>query len=154
MEIRINKYEIVFSAEAKFILHSRIQRRKTDTEQGGIVLGKLIGNKIHILKLSVPTELDSSSRMNFVRHRLSAQIVIEHEFYNSNGQITYLGEWHTHPEPIPSPSGIDIDMIKNQFSKNKIHTDFLVLLIQGLSELYIGVYSKTELSSIICQNQM
>lgn len=92
-----------------------------------------------IERLSVPTELDKASRMNFERHRLSAQIVINHEYFNSNSQVTYLEEWHTHPEDIPSPSGFDRKMIDRQFKSNIINTDFLVLIIQGRKKMYATI---------------
>lgn len=154
MEVTINEYELIFSAEPIAILDLYKQRKSNAPESGGIVLGKILENKIHILKLSVPTELDKASRMNFERHRLSAQIIINYEFFNSNGQITYLGEWHTHPEKYPSPSITDMRMIQKQFLENKIHTDFLLLLIQGLNELYIAVFDKTGLSYMSYKNEI
>jgi integrative and conjugative element protein (TIGR02256 family) len=90
----------------------------------------------------LPTELDKCSRTNFERHRLSAQIVINYEHANSHGQVTYLGEWHTHPEDYPIPSGQDMKMIKEQFAQNKIHTEFLLLLIQGRKSLFAAFINK------------
>jgi integrative and conjugative element protein (TIGR02256 family) len=125
------------------------QRNLNDHEKGGIILGKIINQSIHLCKLSVPTELDKSSRYNFERNRISAQIIINYEHFNSHGQMTYLGEWHTHPEDLPVPSDTDVKMIKEQFSKNKINTDFLILAIQGRKKLYIGVLDGTGLHSAI-----
>lgn len=91
------------------------------------------------MKLSVPTTLDKASRTNFERSKLSAQIILEYEFHNSNGQLTYLGEWHTHPESFPTPSSTDLNMLKDQFKNNKISTDFLILIIKGTKGLYVRV---------------
>lgn len=152
MNIKIGKYDLFFSAEAQHILDVHIQRGSNDPERGGIILGKLIDGKVHVLKLSVPTELDKASRMNFERHRISAQIIINYEFLNSNRQITYFGEWHTHPEDIPSPSGTDMKMIRKQFADNLINTDFLILLIQGRKSLFIGIYDKFGFNSVNVPN--
>ena len=144
MTIPIDKYKINFSGETISILQEFTQHKKKQPEAGGIILGKSDGDEIDILKLSTPTELDKASRFNFERHRLSAQIVINYEFYNSSGKITYLGEWHTHPEDFPSPSGRDIKMIGQQLKGNKIHTNFLLLVIKGRRGIYIGIYHKDQ----------
>jgi len=142
MEIKIQNYIITLSAEALSILDKHVQRHLSDPESGGIILGRIAADTIQIQRLSTPTELDKHSRMNFERHRLSAQIVVNYEYANSNGQVTYLGEWHTHPEDFPSPSPTDIKMIKQQFAQNKIHTEFLILLIQGRKTLFSALINK------------
>src|SRR5690606_19284181 len=58
---------------------------------------------------------------------------------HSNGQMVYLGEWHTHPEPFPSPSRTDLKMIEGQFKINQLRTDFLILLIKGTRGLYFRI---------------
>jgi integrative and conjugative element protein (TIGR02256 family) len=148
MEIKIDTYLLSLSAEVLHILEKYIQRKLSDPESGGIILGKIISDTIQIQRLSIPTELDKRSRMNFERHRLSAQIVTNYEYANSYGQVAYLGEWHTHPEDHPSPSGTDIKMIKQQFNQNKIHTDFLILLIQGRKSLFAAIINKD--GTLIC----
>lgn len=137
------------SAEAYIIFDRFKQTNRKDTEKGGIILGRLIDDRIHIQKLSVPSELDKSSRFNFERHRLSAQFIIDYEFVNSHGQLIYLGEWHTHPEASPTPSPQDIKMINEQFRNNKIYTNFLLLAIQGLEKLYIGVIDDAGLNGVV-----
>lgn len=147
-----------FTLDAKtFVIHEvplKTLERFSQTnsqapEAGGIVLGKIFKDRIDILKLSTPTILDKASRHNFERHKLSAQIVIDYEFYNSGGQMNYLGEWHTHPEPIPIPSGTDINMLRQQFTFNIINTDFLILIIKGTNKLYVRLISKKGICEMI-----
>ena len=147
MLIQLNHHKIYVHQEALSVMEVFTQAQKDQPEAGGIVLGKVKKDTIHVLKLSPPTELDKASRRNFERHRLSAQIVINHEFYNSHQQMTYLGEWHTHPEDFPSPSGTDKKMIAEQFRTNKFHTPFLLLFIKGLKGLYVAVFEDDELTS-------
>lgn len=137
MEIKINKYTIVIHREPLEILNSFTQNSTNAPEAGGIIIGKIIQGQINIIKLSVPTILDKSSRTNFERNKVSAQIILDYEFYNSNGQLTYLGEWHTHPEPFPVPSRTDLQMLKQQFKHNKIMTEFILLLIKGTKGIYL-----------------
>ncbi|OJW77878.1 Mov34/MPN/PAD-1 family protein [Spirosoma sp. 48-14] len=142
MEIKVGKYEIAIHVQPLSILEKFTQIERNATESGGIILGKIIDGQINILKLSVPTSLDRASRTNFERHKISAQIVIDYEYYNSNGQLIYLGEWHTHPESYPTPSGQDLSMINSQFKANYLNTDFLLLLIKGTKGLYLRIVNE------------
>ena len=142
MDIKTKKYTIVIHAEPLGILNSFAQDSAKAPEAGGIIIGKIIHDQINIIKLSVPTVLDKSSRTNFERNKVSAQIILDYEFYNSNGQLTYLGEWHTHPEPFPVPSRTDLSMLKQQFKNNTMKTDFILLLIKGTKGLYLRIMDK------------
>ena len=139
MDLKIGKYSIVIHKGPLDILERFTQNDRKAHESGGVIIGKIIDGQINVIKLSVPTRLDKSSRMNFERNRDSAQIVLDYEFYNSNGQFTYLGEWHTHPEPFPVPSNADLQMLKQQFKNNKIMTDFILLLIKGTKGIYLRI---------------
>ena len=139
MIITLDTYELLLHAGPLSILEQFTQHKRHAPEAGGIILGKLIHGQINILKLSVPTDLDRSSRMNFERNKLSAQIILDYEFHNSGGQLIYLGEWHTHPEPFPSPSSVDLHMLKHQFKDNRSNVDFLILLIKGTKGLYVRI---------------
>lgn len=139
MNFNISNYDLHLHIQPKKILEKFTQYKSTDPEAGGIILGKIIDNQINILKLSIPTSLDNSSRTNFERNKLSAQIILDYEFHNSNGQLVYLGEWHTHPESNPTPSKTDLQMLTRQFKNNCLNTDFLILLIKGIKSLYIRV---------------
>ncbi|MFI1773379.1 Mov34/MPN/PAD-1 family protein [Thalassobellus citreus] len=117
-------------------------------ERGGILLGEVSKAEIRIKKASIPTMFDSGSRFRFNRHKKSAQLFTDYEFYNSQGTIIYLGEWHTHPESIPSPSNIDIKMIATQFKKNKINESFLLMIIVGIKGIYLGYYDGKNLKQL------
>ena len=142
MNFQLGPYALVLHTQPRDILEKFTQYNRKDLEAGGILLGKIINDEINILKVSVPTSLDRASRTNFERNKVSAQIILDYEFYNSNGQLTYLGEWHTHPERYPTPSYTDLHMLKDQFKNNKLHTNFLLLVIKGTEGLYIRLLDK------------
>lgn len=148
MTIQIGKYQLELSPEVRAIFLRYRQLGSRDTEAGGIILGRLYQDRIGICRLSVPTEFDKRGRTHFERHRISGQTIIDYEFYNSSGQINYLGEWHTHPEPNPSPSQRDIRMIQEQFRLNTLNTDFVLLLIQGYSHLFVAVLDGSGMQSV------
>ncbi len=149
MRFAQENYSLVIHTDVLRVLSNFRQLQRHQTEAGGILLGKIINDEIHILKASTPTEIDKSTRTSFERHRLSAQIVIDYEFYNSSGQMTYLGEWHTHPETNPTPSFVDKKMIKQQFVDFQSTRDFVLLLIQGTETLYVGIYAGHYLNAAI-----
>jgi integrative and conjugative element protein (TIGR02256 family) len=131
-------------------LHRYKQFKPQQHEAGGILLGQIKGNHVYILRVSVPTKFDKSSRTSFVRSKIIAQIIIDYEFVNSGNRTIYLGEWHTHPEKFPSPSGTDKSMIHDQFKLNKLNEPFILLLIQGIDGFYLAKYDGSKLISIDC----
>jgi integrative and conjugative element protein (TIGR02256 family) len=148
MEITIGDLSIAFSDNVLAIMDQHKQVKFFAPEQGGILLGRVYNKKFVVEKISTSTELDKRSRYNFERHRLSAQLVINYEFFNSNGQIVYLGEWHTHPEDNPTPSPADLKMIKSQLANNKISVECLLLVIKGRKTTYVGIQTLKDLRSI------
>lgn len=140
-DFRGKRYKILISDSVINVLSSYRLEQKDNYEVGGILLGQVKGNEIYVLRLSTPNKFDNASKYGFVREKNLAQIIIDYEFINSDKKTIYLGEWHTHPEDCPHPSTIDKKMIKEQFQKNTINEPFLLLVIQGLKELYVGAYS-------------
>ena len=51
-----------------------------------------------------PRKSDRRGRYNYMPDHRTEQIEIDTQF--KNGQF-YLGDWHTHPQPIAKPSGAD-----------------------------------------------
>lgn len=148
MEIKRDKYTIKISENVLSILE-KYNQKNGKNESGGILLGSIEEDGIiYISKLSLPNPFDKSSRYSFDRDKKIAQILVEFEFHNSDGTCIYLGEWHTHPEKTPSPSHIDIKMITQQYTENKINVTFLIMIIKGTESLYIGVYDGINLIQI------
>jgi integrative and conjugative element protein (TIGR02256 family) len=78
-------------------------------EAGGVLLGRHIAasNDIVVDDLTVPMRGDRRGRYFFVREHEAHQRIIDRAWRGSGGTCTYLGEWHTHPEPVPTPSSVD-----------------------------------------------
>ncbi len=129
------------------ILNRYKQLKPQHHEAGGILLGQIKGNHVYILHVSIPTKFDRSSRTSFVRSKEIAQVIIDYEFVNSGNRTIYLGEWHTHPEKFPSPSGTDKNMILDQFKLNKLNEPFILLLILGTNGFYLAKYDGSKLIS-------
>jgi integrative and conjugative element protein (TIGR02256 family) len=76
-------------------------------EAGGVLLGYRRGEHLHVAAATVPAALDQRSRYGFVRLDPSHQARATRGWKLSGGRLDYLGDWHTHPEADPQPSGLD-----------------------------------------------
>lgn len=131
--LRIN--ENVINIMTKFI-----QNDKKKNESGGIIVGLTRDNNIYeITDISTPSKFDISTRFSFLRSRKSAQSFIDKCYKKSNNTKVYLGEWHTHPEDFPSPSGEDISSITKSFTQNELNSDTIFSIIVGIKTIYIGI---------------
>ena len=61
----------------------------------------------------------------------------------SAGTIGYVGEWHTHPEPVPSPSGQDCANWRNLVRQTKHPLAFVILGTDGLFVSSRGGHDKS-----------
>lgn len=76
-------------------------------ERGGILVGYRTDNRLHVHEaLVVPDHAAAQTR--YVRRRHAGQRVLD-EWLHATGDraIGYVGEWHTHPAPLP-PSPTDL----------------------------------------------
>lgn len=145
IEILIANYHIFLSKRVLDDFNNYKQDKINKNESGGILLGQVFKNNIYILKNSVPSKYDISKRYSFERDMANAQKIIDLEFEESEGRTIYLGEWHTHPENDPNPSGQDLKMIKDQFRKNKLNEPFIVLIIFGIKSYFVGIYNGSKI---------
>ena len=122
------------------VFNKYIQDDEQSPESGGIVTGKIYDDLIEILNCSEPSDLDTSSRYNFNRSFKTAQNFINERFEISNGKEVYLGEWHTHPEDIPTPSKTDINSFTKTIKKNRLNSKVHFMIIIGRVSIYIGIY--------------
>lgn len=117
-----------------------IQNDRKKNEGGGVILGRFIieTNDIVIDFVTEPMPGDKRSRTRFKRGVKNHQAIIDKYWYISKGTINYLGEWHTHPEPIPNPSFIDVKSWKKMLSHDKFDSHCLYYIIIGTDG--IGVW--------------
>ncbi len=141
MIYKVGKFNVELSGNVVDIFSKFKQVKHKIHESGGILLGQVKENYVYISKATPPSRHDTSSRFNFIRDCNIAQIIVDYEFYNNNGHLIYLGEWHTHPENIPMPSSQDIMMIKEQFSNNKLNEKYILLIIIGITSTYLGMFN-------------
>ena len=144
MEFELGNLSIKISEEVFEKMKSFIQDEKYKPEAGGILIGHYLeDNNYSITDVSSPSKLDKSSRFNFTRSKNNAQKIINKIFKDSKGKKIYLGEWHTHPEDYPTPSGLDKKSILEQIRGNILNSEIIFMLIIGRKGLYISYVEKT-----------
>jgi hypothetical protein len=135
VRFKLLDYFININENTLKIINEYIQDSNVKPESGGILLGQLKGHNIYVQKVTIPNKFDSSTRYTFIRAKEIAQIILDYEVVNSQNTITYLGEWHTHPENTPTPSQQDKRMINEQFKLGTFNVPFLLLLIRGIESI-------------------
>ena len=104
-------------------------------EVGGILLGSCRGDYLHIVRATPPQAEDRFGFARFWRSASGHQQIASRVWKASGETVTYLGEWHSHPERYPSPSSIDYADWAKQLAK---HRRDLVFVIQGMEGLYLA----------------
>ena len=95
-------------------------------------------NTYIITNISTTNSKDRKGKYYFIRNKKQAQLVINKYWENSNGEINYLGEWHTHDEQYPTPSFVDKQLVKQMLNNKNIEINNVFMIILGNNEnLYI-----------------
>lgn len=91
------------------VIARHVQHAGDAPEAGGVLLGRRIADTFDVVvdAATEPMAADRRSRFRFVRHRRGHQLAIDRAWRRSGGRLGWLGEWHTHPEPDPTPSAVD-----------------------------------------------
>lgn len=117
-------------------------------ESGGILLGRRFRNKITIETITTPDSRDKAGFAFFNRSRSKAQDIVNKTWNESKGDKIYLGEWHTHPESCPQPSSTDKRMIRNMLRESIMEIDFLVTVIVGIDDYWVGLQKGNKLKKL------
>ncbi len=85
------------------------QHQAEDLEAGGFLIGRYIrgGMDLVVDHVTVPIPTDERSRFGFHRSE-EHQAFLDEAWERSGGTSCFLGDWHTHAEPYPDPSTIDL----------------------------------------------
>ncbi|WP_452222146.1 Mov34/MPN/PAD-1 family protein [Lacinutrix salivirga] len=143
-----NKGLLKLSSNAISAMNAYIQDENYKDEAGGVLLGRFILNSKDIIidKVTVPLEADIRGRYRYIRDANQHQKLITKAWNNSDGTCNYLGEWHTHPEDYPTPSGQDIKNWKEILENRIFSSQYLYFVIVGIEETRVWEGYKRKLS--------
>ena len=108
------------------------QINENDFENGGILMGELYpkSNRIKITHILV-CEHSKNSKYGLELNIKCLQKQMDKIWDESNGTITYLGDWHTHPESNPKPSYIDYKTFVKNYFVSTFEQNVLLYMILG-----------------------
>ena len=106
------------------------QNHKNDSENGGVILGKMFPDENKILITHIISSVMYSSKYEV---QLNIEILQEKikDIWKNNKEITYLGDWHTHPQIDPDPSITDLKTFINNYKNSKFVQNLLIYIILG-----------------------
>jgi integrative and conjugative element protein (TIGR02256 family) len=110
------------------------QLNVTSPESAGVLIGERRGSHIVIKTVSEPNNNDIRSRFTVNRIGTHHQQKVDQAFIDSKGTSQYVGEWHTHPEDIPTPSGLDFESWNENLNSNLP----LILIIVGRKQFWVA----------------
>jgi integrative and conjugative element protein (TIGR02256 family) len=113
------------------------QLKARDREAGGQLFGRVAGNTVTIEHATGPRPTDIRTRYSYQPDRKGEQAEIDDAHRKG---LFFLGDWHTHPEPVPSPSAQDLLSIAEAFKKSTHHLNGFLLVIAGTQQLPSGLY--------------
>ncbi len=125
-----------------------IQARDVDPEAGGLLLGSVHGTHMLIEQATAPTALDNRFRYLFERMPFGHDTIALSRWTMSKGTIRYLGEWHTHPEDHPNPSGLDRSEW-NRLSAKRLDKRPMLAVIVGRKSLHVELVPRSDLGSVL-----
>lgn len=128
---------IVFSEEVLIAMQQYRQIDFHDKEAGGQLFAKFEGNKTIIVEATEPKRLDKRTRYGFIPNRWIQSLEIKAKHRQGKH---FVGDWHTHPEPIPSPSIDDINGMVECYRESQHELKKFVMVILGTANLPDGLF--------------
>ena len=127
---------IIVSDEIELELKKLIQH--DGLERAGCIMGRLYqkSNKLkitHILEAEYKTR--NTHYVETKENKLNKEVA--KIWKESRGYITYIGDWHTHPEDVPIPSDLDIETSHKKFKEGAFDQNVLIDIIIGREENFI-----------------
>jgi integrative and conjugative element protein (TIGR02256 family) len=110
------------------ILRHRRQPNGASPERGGQLFGEVHTNRVIVTEATGARPGDKATPSSFVIDRRAAQREIDIRYRRG---IHFLGDWHTHPVPCPSPSGRDLRSMHELFRTSRHELQASLMLIVG-----------------------
>lgn len=127
-EIGTSGQTLRFSAAVLDHFHAYRQISPNSREAGGHLFARVEGSLLEVVHASGPEPWDLRSRLLFAFRKRTAQQIINARF--AMGEH-YLGDWHTHPEDVPHPSGTDHATMASRFKSSDHGLRSMVFCIVG-----------------------
>lgn len=92
---------------------------------------------IYVEQCTKPLRGDRRRRKSYTIRDHGHQKIVDEVYLKSGGTSFYLGTWHTHPEPDPSPSAIDQADWQKCINRN-LNIPVLLFVIVGTKSILLS----------------
>ena len=106
-------------------------------EAGGQLFARFEDNIVQVERATGPRPSDYRKPTAFIPNRVAERREIEQCFKSG---LHYIGDWHTHPEPYPVPSQIDIHSFRSMYRKSHHQLASFLMVIVGTAFCEDGLY--------------
>lgn len=115
--------------------HRQVSRWRR--EAGGQLFARIEGHRIVVVEATGPRSGDRRTRTGYFPDRAAerAEISSRHAV-----GLHFVGDWHTHPDREPQPSGRDLESMAECFRKSVHQLNGFVLIIVGLTPPPAGLH--------------
>ncbi|MGE3476426.1 MAG: Mov34/MPN/PAD-1 family protein [Rhodospirillaceae bacterium] len=130
---------LVVNLAPAVLSHLQLHRQTSDaaTEAGGQLFARFTENTIAIEKATGPRRSDRRTVWSFLPDRLAERREINALFKQG---LHFVGDWHTHPQAQPAPSGRDIASFLDMFKKSHHELSDFVMIIVGTEASVSGLF--------------
>jgi integrative and conjugative element protein (TIGR02256 family) len=128
---------VVFAADVLQLFKSHRQRFACQREAGGVLLGHRRGSHLEVVLATPPMSKDRRFEYLFEREPDGHAEAAVQAWEQAGNTIDYVGEWHTHPQRVPTPSPLD----RKEWRKLgvKYAPKPLLVVVVGTSALHVEV---------------
>ena len=134
--------ELIFSPNAIEYMRMQRQSKIWQAEAGGQLFAKVTPCEIFVVEATGPRATDVRTRTTYRPDRRAEQEEIHDRFKRG---LVYVGDWHTHPDKLPSPSARDAHSMVECFSKSRHNLRAFILVIVGSGsdwlDSFVALYS-------------
>lgn len=107
------------------------------SEAGGQLFGVIEGADITVRLATGPRRTDRRGRFYFVADRSAERREIG-KMHKSG--LHYFGDWHTHPQDMPTPSETDLASMADLFARSKHELHAFLMVIVGTARFPDGLH--------------
>ena len=112
------------------------QRDRDSFEAGGQLFARFSEQFVTISKVTGPRAADRRTRYSYVPDRREEQKEID-EMHRKG--FSFVGDWHTHAQGVPTPSSSDVRTINEAVAKSQHHLHGFVMVIVGTESFPAGL---------------
>jgi integrative and conjugative element protein (TIGR02256 family) len=135
-----------------FIKHQQLDNGSL--EAGGQLFARFSDESVTISKVTGPRAADHRSRYSYVPDRAEEQREIN-DMHRKG--FHFVGDWHTHPEAVPTPSPSDLKTINQAVAKSQHHLLGFVMVVVGNgsfpSSLHVSLNTATSHVQLLLTRQ-